>query len=145
MIKAYWLKIFILLCFLTGFTACSLEAGKKGSDTMTAKTNTQLLGKLLQHPEFESYLHPEAEGRKPVIIKVNDLALVSGEIEKFGQPVVFTTDKPSVEAYLEVDQIKHIDETIQFKVRYDVEGVVVVGRYLNDEDGTFKDINIIEN
>ena len=145
MVRAKCLRLLYVFFALLWLAACNMGTTKGDVHTMMAKENTELLKTLLEYPEFESYLHPEAAGRTPVIIKVDDLESVSGKLEKFGQPVMMTTDKPSVEAYLEVDQLEHLDETIQFTVRYDIEGVVVVGSYHKGEEGSFKDIEVIEN
>lgn len=134
---------------MIGCTACQQDsnaAGKslEGNQEMIAKDNSMVLQKVIEHPELQQYFHPEVSGRIPLVIKVNKGTEVSSDLEKFGQAVVITTDTPQEGAYLEVINLQHQDDRVEFEIQYEVEGLQINGELLKKSPQRFNNLEIIE-
>lgn len=111
---------------------------------MLEQENTQLLGQVIEHPELQQYFHPEVAGRVPLVIKVNSGIVIGDGLTKFGEPVIVTSTKPAKDAFLDVKEIIHSDNSISFTIGYDIEGVSIVGRYNKGSKAGFEEISVIE-
>lgn len=88
---------------------------------------------ILDHNEIQQYLHPDAENRLPVRVVTNNFIPANITIRKFDNPVLFLTEI-SREPHLEIVTFKYSGDSIEFFIRYDVEGVSINGKASIEEN-----------
>lgn len=91
---------------------------------------TPVVQAVLDAPALQPYLHPEAEGRVPVVV-VSRLEL--NGLRKFEAPVRVTDTAPPDEAWLEITDVQPIPDGYAVAIRYAVEGLT--GRFEVTRDG----------
>lgn len=116
---------FVVLTALTVFTlaACQKNEGISMENNVSAK----VIQSILDHNEIQQYLHPDIENRLPVRVVTNSLISDHITIKKFDEPVLFLTEIPT-EPHLEIVTFKHSGDSIEFFIRYEVEGVSISGK-----------------
>ncbi len=119
-------RIFLLIIIAGYVTSCSVGERKVQLSYST------LLQKIIDHPSLQRYLHPNAEGRIPLVIKSDDIRFSSASLAKFGMPVLIVKSVDT-EAYLEPIFFLVEKEKISFRFSYEIEGVEI--------DGFFKPID----
>ena len=79
----------------------------------------EVVKQILQHPEISMYLHPEVEGRVPVVIQSN---FVDPELKLilFGKPVIVVPDSKK---QLTTNIYFSFFKNGEVSIRYPVEGV----------------------
>jgi len=96
------------------------------SMTISEENQSKIVTDILNHTDFLPYLHPEAEGRVPVRIVTNGLVSSALNISIFGRPVdIYEQD--AISPYIEIDRFELSESEIQFRLTYEIEGIVVVG------------------
>ena len=118
----------IKVIVLTSFTAFILIACQKNEViSMRNDISAKVIQLILDNNEIQQYLHPDAENRLPVRVVTNNLIPANIAIKKFDKPVLFLTEI-SREPHLEIVTFKYSGDSIEFFIRYDVEGVSISGK-----------------
>lgn len=113
---------------LTALILSALSACQKDEDTsMKSNISIKVVQLILEHSELQQYFHPDKENRLPVRVVTNNLIPTNITINKFDKPVLFLSEAPS-HPYLEIITFKHNSDTIEFFIRYDVEGIGISGK-----------------
>lgn len=124
----------IKVIVLTALTACTLVACQKHEViSMENEISARVIQSILDHNEIQQYLHPDTESRLPVRVVTNNLIPTHITIKKFDKPVLFLNEVPT-EPHLEIVTFKHSEDSIEFFIRYDVEGVSISGKASVEEN-----------
>ena len=102
---------------------------------------------ILDHPDFQQYLHPELEGRVPLKVKSNDELGTDLSIEKFGQAIRFVdaVDSDENTPLLDVVAFNISGKQVRFDIRYEIEGVTLRGMLEQDAgEWKFKSVEVFE-
>lgn len=111
---------------------------------LSASERSSLLKMIVDHPDLQPYLHPEAAGRVPVKVKSNQALGSSLSLEKFGQPVRFVASSEGA-AVLEVLEFRLDEDRVAFSIFYEVEGLTLRGTLVRRQDQwTFEDVEAFE-
>jgi hypothetical protein len=94
----------------------------------------EVVKQILQHPEISMYLHPEVEGRVPVVLQSN---FVDRELKLilFGKPVIVVTDSKK---QLITNIYFSFFKNGEVSIRYPVEGVGGIFKFVLDNKGHWK-------
>jgi PBP1b-binding outer membrane lipoprotein LpoB len=107
------------------------EESRPDTRSCWSKVDRELVLKaILDTEDFQLYLHPEVEGRLPVLLSEN--AFVTPDLTLFsnGQKVVVTEYDPNPESTTHKITITHMDcakEALNYSVYYPVEGAFLEG------------------
>ncbi len=115
----------VVLIALTTFILVACQKNKVIS--MEKEISAKVIQSILDHNKVQQYLHPDTENRLPVRVVTNNLIPADIIINKFDRPVLFLTEIP-IEPHLEIVTFKHNGDSIEFHIRYDVEGVSISGK-----------------
>ncbi len=90
------------------------------------EVDLRALTKIMSHPEFIMYLHPEVSGRLPVVIVSNGGFSSDLRLSKFGRDVTILGEGES-EASVVFKKYDRQGNRITFEIDYGIEGVVYTG------------------
>lgn len=86
----------------------------------------EILQKSIDFPQLRTYYHENLSGRKPLIIRNNEIP-VEVNLFKFSEPVLFKTAEDifveSIQAYLKIDLLEINDTSAKVILSYDIEGL----------------------
>lgn len=116
---------FIAIISLTAFTLVACQNSETGS--MKNNISSKVIQSILDHHEIQPYLHPDLKNRLPIRVVSNRLISTEISIKKFDQPVLFLQEKPT-EPHFEIITLKQAENSMEFAIRYDVEGVSISGQ-----------------
>ena len=108
----------------------------------------RLFKMILDHPDFQQYLHPELEDRVPLKVKSNSELGTNLSIEKFGKAIEFVNSINSIEItpILEVISFNIGNNQVSFEILYEIEGVTIKGILESDTtQWSFKEFDVFEN
>jgi hypothetical protein len=97
-----------------------------------------IVEQVLNHPQLQGFLHPEASGRVPVVIS-SHLVNPDLSLQKFGKPVRIVPDATlNSGAFLRFTDFEMGRVHTSVKIRYEIEGVGGSFRFRRSQDGSWK-------
>ena len=106
--------------------------------------STKVIELILDHDEIQQYFHPKVENRVPVRVVTNNLIPANITISKFDEPVMFLS-KALENPNLEIVTFTHNSDSVEFLIRYDVEGVTISGKASIEEGQVILNVfNVVE-
>lgn len=102
-----------------------------------ANITQDMVRQVLDNPKLELFLHPEVEGRIPVVLSDHLLASPM-DLSKYGQPVRVSADTtPTERAILRFTRLTLGDNNATLEFVYDIEGVYGKCTFARAADGTW--------
>ncbi len=130
--------VVFLMCFITIVACCLSHAGVVDKYSVPS----EVVAQMLQHPRFSVFIHPETEGRLPIVVQ-SDFVDPNLELILYGQPVDVVKD--TKHQLVTNIFISHFQDG-QVSLTYPIEGVKGIFDFTLEPDGTWllKAINIRE-
>lgn len=118
--------------------ACQGEAqpeteGRTVVPNVRQEDMTSVVQAVLDAPALQAYLHPEVEGRVPLVL-VTRMDLDDG-LRKFDAPVHVTDAAPSDGTWLEITDVQPVSNGYAVAISYPVEGLTGRFEVSRDEEG----------
>jgi hypothetical protein len=133
--KAIYTMGFLLLLFI--FFNCKekkkvdYQENKTSEDVcFTDREKEGIIKTILETPDFQMFLHPDAKGRLPIQLVKNEFVTPNLEITANGLPVVFRDSLILPEGAIHRIRIIHQDcqkKEVAYSVFYPIEGAVLTG------------------
>lgn len=145
--NTYMAKIILYFMLLLSCSCGHLEQTGFGEQKMQANNNEIIISMILNHPDLQSYLHPEVAGRLPVKVITTKEMGVDYSVEKYGMPVSFYRDKPEEinNAFVQFRSFVVLNDECVFELVYPVEGVVANGKLKKiNNDWIFSEFRLVE-
>lgn len=146
-----YILCFFAFAFLVGvFASCTTKnrISDIGDKLMSNVDKEIILDMIIDHQEIQNYLHPEVEGRIPLVIKCTDSLGTDLSIEKFGKPVKLFNSLNQIEnsPYFEVISFEFDSKNALFEIDYAIEGITIKGvMEKKNSKWSFKDLEVFEN
>lgn len=133
--KRLMLLIISVLCIMNG--GC-----KSDSQEYQERIPTDIIKQIIDHKALQQYLHPEVEGRKPLII-ADHLVDPGVSIVKFTMPVkVLPKTELRTNAYMEFTKFARSGNKAKIEMKYAVEGLICSFDFIKDRDGNWEIKNV---
>lgn len=106
-----------------------------------------ILSKILRHPDFEKYIHPEENGRLPIKIVTTEEIGTHLSLSQYGEKVIFleSISEAGNSPSIQIESFEIEKNKANFSILYPIEGIRIKGvAELNNNNWIFSDFRIIE-
>jgi hypothetical protein len=106
---------------------------------LSAAERQQVLQLLLDLPDLQQFYHADLPGRLPVKLQTDAFVTPGLPLRKFNQPVLLLSARQLRQRgsrdYLHLGPLRRRQDTLDFRLGYDVEGVLAEGTLIRHANG----------
>ncbi len=116
------LTLFFAIVLILFISSCSLAHDKREDKSLLAA-----LQLIIEHPDLQKYLHPDVEGRTPLVIKTSSPSILEMKLKVYDRPIIIKREI-NQKAFIEVLNFSKNGADLNFLLSYDIEGIEVAGQ-----------------